>query len=77
VIVPLQLRLGFASNPQTWPILDRRVQPDGIESPADLKGKRVGVAEYQQTAALYSVEQGLTPRRIRLEEIFAASTMEE
>jgi 4,5-dihydroxyphthalate decarboxylase len=26
----------------------------GIETPADLRGKRVGVAEYQQTAALWS-----------------------
>jgi 4,5-dihydroxyphthalate decarboxylase len=39
----------------------------GIESPADLKGKRVGVPEYQQTAALWirgflQSEFGVTPR---------------
>jgi 4,5-dihydroxyphthalate decarboxylase len=36
---------------QTW-ILIRNDR--GINSPADLKGKRVGVPEYQQTAALWS-----------------------
>ncbi len=36
---------------QTW-ILVRR--DAGIESPADMHGKRVGVPEYQQTAALWS-----------------------
>ncbi len=36
---------------QTW-ILVRR--DAGIESPADMKGKRVGVPDYQQTAALWS-----------------------
>ena len=36
---------------QTW-ILVRR--DAGIDAPADLKGKRVGVPEYQQTAALWS-----------------------
>lgn len=36
---------------QTW-ILVRR--DAGIDSPEDLKGKRVGVPEYQQTAALWS-----------------------
>jgi 4,5-dihydroxyphthalate decarboxylase len=36
---------------QTW-ILKRTDR--GIESPVDLKGKRVGVPEYQQTAALWS-----------------------
>jgi len=36
---------------QTW-ILVRR--DAGIDGPADLKGKRVGVPEYQQTAALWS-----------------------
>ena len=36
---------------QTW-ILVRR--DAGIEGPADMKGKRVGVPDYQQTAALWS-----------------------
>lgn len=36
---------------QTW-ILVRR--DAGIDSPADMRGKRVGVPEYQQTAALWS-----------------------
>lgn len=77
-------------------ILVRRAA--GIEAPADLKGKRVGVPEYQQTAALcrplvqhgiaanravletaaqYSHEQGLTPRPLRLEGVFAASMLEQ
>jgi len=30
-----------------------------------------------ETAADYSLEQGLTPRRVTLEEIFAPSTMEQ
>jgi 4,5-dihydroxyphthalate decarboxylase len=117
----LQLSIGMASNPRTWPILDGQVTADGIdlvpsivhpselfwrqlrfadfdvsemsfsslmmarangderwaglpvfttrrffhteilvrrdsgiEKPADLKGRRVGVPEYQQTAALWS-----------------------
>jgi 4,5-dihydroxyphthalate decarboxylase len=49
---------------QTW-ILVRR--DAGIESPADMKGKRVGVPEYQQTAAVWSRgllehEWGVAPR---------------
>ncbi|HEY7301200.1 MAG TPA: PhnD/SsuA/transferrin family substrate-binding protein [Xanthobacteraceae bacterium] len=117
----LQLSLGIASNPRTWPILKGNVAPDGIdlipsvvhaselfwrqlrfgdfdvsemslsslmmarargddrwvglpifttrkffhteilvrrdsgiETPADLRGRRVGVPEYQQTAALWT-----------------------
>ena len=132
----LQLSIGMASNPRTWPIFDGRVRPDGIDlipsrvfaselfwrqlrfadfdvsemsfssllmanakgderwvglpvfttrkfyhaailvrrnagiaSPADLKGKRVGVPEYQQTAALWArgvlqEEFGIEPRHM-------------
>jgi len=130
----LQLSIGMASNPRTWPIFDGKVQPDGIDlvaspvhpselfwrqlhfadfdvsemsfsslimarsqgderwvglpifttrrffhagvlvrrdagidRPSDLKGKRVGVPEYQQTAALWTRgvlqhEFGVEPR---------------
>jgi 4,5-dihydroxyphthalate decarboxylase len=133
----LQLSIGLASNPRTWPIFDGRVKPDGIdlipsrvhpselfwrqlkfadfdvsemsfsslimarskgderwtglpvfttrkfyhaailvrhgagiETPADLKGKRVGVPEYQQTAALWARgvlqhEFGVEPRQMQ------------
>lgn len=120
-IMNIQLSLAVASNPRTWPILDGRIKPDGIdliptvlhpsemfwrqlkfadfdvsemsfssllmavaggddrwvglpifttrkffhteilvrkdsgiETPADLKGRQVGVPEYQQTAALWT-----------------------
>jgi 4,5-dihydroxyphthalate decarboxylase len=36
---------------QTWILIRRDA---GIEGPADMRGKRVGVPEYQQTAALWS-----------------------
>ena len=40
---------GSSSTPRSWCGADA-----GIETPADLKGKRVGVPEYQQTAALWT-----------------------
>ncbi len=133
----LQLSIGMASNPRTWPVFDGRVKPEGIdlvpsrifpselfwrqlrfadfdvsemsfsslimarsmgderwtglpvfttrkiyhaailvrrgagiETPADLKGKRVGVPEYQQTAALWARgalqhEFGVEPRQMQ------------
>jgi 4,5-dihydroxyphthalate decarboxylase len=36
---------------QNWILVRKRA---GIETPADMKGKRVGVPEYQQTAAVWS-----------------------
>ena len=132
----LQLSIGMASNPRTWPVFDGRAKADGIDlipsrvhpselfwrqlrfadfdvsemsfsslimakskgderwvgvpifttrkfyhaailvrrkagiqSPADLKGKRVGVPEYQQTAALWArgvlqEEFGVEPRHM-------------
>lgn len=133
----IQLSVGMASNPRTWPLFDGTVKPDGIdlipipvhpselfwrqlrfgdfdvsemslsslimaiahgddrwvglpvfptrrffhtgvlvrkdrgiETPADLKGKRVGVPEYQQTAALWTRgvlqhEFGVEPKDMR------------
>jgi 4,5-dihydroxyphthalate decarboxylase len=130
----LKLRLAITSNPRTWPVIDGRVKPDGIDfaksvlrppeifwrqlssaefdvsemsmselmmirgrgddrfvgvpvfttrrfyhtgilvrkdakiaTPADLKGKRIGVPEYVQTSALWTrgvleAEFGVTPR---------------
>jgi 4,5-dihydroxyphthalate decarboxylase len=135
-ILKLQLSLGITNNPRTWPIIDGRVEVQGvdliktvvdpselfwrqlhnaefdisemsmsslmmirsqgderfvglpvfttrrffhtlihvrrdakIEQPSDLKGKRVGVPEYQQTAALWirgalENEFGVTPRDV-------------
>jgi 4,5-dihydroxyphthalate decarboxylase len=132
----LQLSIGMASNPRTWPVFDGRARADGIDlipsrvhpselfwrqlrfadfdvsemsfsslimakskgderwvgvpifttrkfyhagilvrkkagikTPADLKGKRVGVPEYQQTAALWArgvlqEEFGVEPRHM-------------
>jgi len=132
----IQLSVGMAPNPRTWPLFDGTVKPDGIdlimspihpselfwrqlrfadfdlsdmsfssltiavahgdkrwvglpifttrrffhtgilvrrdagiETPADLKGKRVGVPEYQQTAALWTRgvlqhEFGVEPRHM-------------
>ena len=131
----IPLSIGITDNPRTWPVIEQRVKPDGIDlvptvlhpselfwrqlrfsefdvsemsisslmiarskgddrfvgipvfttrlffhttilvrkdakidKPADLKGKRVGVPEYQQTAALWvrgvlENEFGVTPKR--------------
>jgi 4,5-dihydroxyphthalate decarboxylase len=50
----------------TWILVRREA---GIDAPADLKGKRVGVPEYQQTAALWARgvlqhEFGVSPREM-------------
>jgi len=51
---------------QTWILVHRGA---GIETPADMKGKRVGVPDYQQTAALWSRgiledEWGVAPKEM-------------
>ncbi len=47
-----------------------------LERPLFRHGIAANRAELEAAAA-YSAEQGLTPRRLRLDEIFAASTLEE
>ena len=131
----LQLSIGMAANPRTWPVFDGRVKPDGIDLVPSNHGmvvkreiaerhpwvmlnllksferaneiaerERLEHGQYHvatglvdknvlrtalvrhgikanrmvlETAAQYSREQGLTPRRVRLEELFAASVMGE
>jgi len=51
----------------TWALVNKRA---GIEAPGDLRGRRVGVPEYQQTAAVWSRgiledEFGVAPRDVR------------
>jgi 4,5-dihydroxyphthalate decarboxylase len=75
------LLIAVARGDRTWvalPVFTSRsfyhtailVRRDaGIEQPADLRGKRVGVPEYQQTAAVWSRgflqhEHGVAPREI-------------
>ena len=41
-------------HPRVLPHLHPGARDAGIETPADLKGKRVGVPEFQQTAALWA-----------------------
>ena len=57
----------------------------GLVSPESALGLRTPLVRHGvkanrnvlETAAQYSLEQGLTPRRVALEEVFAASTLEQ
>ena len=48
----LKLRLAITSNPRTWPIIDRRVQPEGVEfdasvlGPAEIFWRQLSAAEF-------------------------------
>jgi 4,5-dihydroxyphthalate decarboxylase len=49
---------------------------EGVRTPLVRHGVRAN-RKTLETAALYSHEQGLTPRLVRLDEVFAASAMEQ
>jgi len=53
-----------------------RDSAEGLRAPLLQHGIRANRA-ILETAARYSVEQGLTPRLMKLEELFAASSMEQ
>ena len=53
---------------------DRRRRPAALARPVMEHGIKANRAVLE-TCADYSLEQGLTPRRMRLEEIFAPSTI--
>jgi 4,5-dihydroxyphthalate decarboxylase len=51
-VANLQLSLAITSNPRTWPIIDRRVKPDGIDfaatvlGPAEMFWRQLSFAEF-------------------------------
>ena len=70
----LHLSLMMSANDRSQPVLDGAIQPDGIDLLCTV-GVRSNL-KVLEAIADYSYDQGLTPRRVALEEVFAPSTLD-